>query len=221
MVMKLDLHVHTRCSKDSSVTPEGAVRKAVKKGLSGLAITDHNTGKGWKRANQEARKLGAFVVQGEEVLTSKGELMGLFLTEPIEMKLGDPMEIIDRIKSQGGILAVSHPFDRFRMPYMEPEKIVKYLDAVEVFNSKVLKSEANEKAEVFARKHGLARIGGSDSHSSFTIGAAYTMADVSDLEGFRKAILKRRTTVVGKRIGFVWRLCPKVAKLKKTLGLSG
>lgn len=216
--MRLDLHVHTRHSGDSTVTPAGAVRKAKKIGLDGLAITDHDTARGWPKAVSEGRKRGVLVVQGQEIMTSKGELLALFLNEPVCSS--DPLEVMDRIKSQGGILAVSHPFDRFRMPYREPEKIAKKLDAVEVFNAKVLKMEYNDRALEFCNRHGLARIGGSDSHSSFTIGDAYTLADTSDLEGFRNAILKRQTRVEGRMARFIWRLCPKVARLEQALGIK-
>ena len=115
--MKIDLHTHTRYSKDSASKPEKVVKTAKLRGLDGVAITDHNSIKAWKEAKEASRKHKFPVVLGEEVKVSvaghkKGEILGLFLTEQIKSR--HPMEAIDEIKSQGGIAIVAHPFDKSR-----------------------------------------------------------------------------------------------------------
>lgn len=41
--MKYDLHTHSKYSSDGWIDPEMLVKTAIKKGLSGIAVTDHNT----------------------------------------------------------------------------------------------------------------------------------------------------------------------------------
>ena len=50
--LKFDLHIHTTCSKhpfwgvDAMNCPKEAIKRAIKLGLDGIAITDHNTTRG-------------------------------------------------------------------------------------------------------------------------------------------------------------------------------
>ena len=198
--MKLDLHLHTRCSFDSLNTPEDAIKSALKRGLDGVAITDHNTTEAWEEAERAAKKLGAKVVLGEEVMTPEGEVLGLFLKKPIKSR--DFESVIGEIKEQGGVVVIPHPFDGWR-PGMGKrlEEVVGKIDAIEVFNSRMLSAEGNEKARRFAEKHRLGMTGGSDAHSGGEVGNAFTYADAKDLEGFRKAILNRKTKVSGVKSG--------------------
>ena len=64
----VDLHAHTTAS-DGSYTPTELVRYAKKKGLSAIAITDHDTIAGVEEAFIEGRKLGIRVIPGAELST--------------------------------------------------------------------------------------------------------------------------------------------------------
>lgn len=64
----VDLHAHTTAS-DGSYTPTELVRYAKKKGLSAIAITDHDTIAGVEEASIEGRKLGIRVIPGAELST--------------------------------------------------------------------------------------------------------------------------------------------------------
>ena len=64
----VDLHAHTTAS-DGSYTPTELVRYAKKKGLSAIAITDHDTVAGVEEASIEGRKLGIRVIPGAELST--------------------------------------------------------------------------------------------------------------------------------------------------------
>jgi len=102
--------MHSHFSPDSDVTPERLVARCEKVGLSCIAVTDHNTVEG----ALAARKIAPFtVIIAEEVGSSEGEITGLFLQETIPAGLS-PLETVRRIKDQGGLVSVPHPFDRSR-----------------------------------------------------------------------------------------------------------
>ncbi|MEX2403464.1 MAG: PHP domain-containing protein, partial [Balneolales bacterium] len=63
---KADLHVHTTAS-DGTQTPEQVVKLAAEKGLSTLAITDHDTVSGYMEARGVARELGIKLIPGIEI----------------------------------------------------------------------------------------------------------------------------------------------------------
>jgi predicted metal-dependent phosphoesterase TrpH len=111
----LDLHVHTSASFDSLASPESQVRAAASRGLTHLAITDHDTIQGALAARDYAMRntLAVMVLVGQEVKTSSGDLIALFLTTAIESGLA-PADAIAAIRAQGGLVGIPHPFDRFR-----------------------------------------------------------------------------------------------------------
>ena len=109
--MKIDLHIHSKYSHDGSLEPEQIIEIARKKGLSGVAITDHNTIRGALEA-QKYQSEDFRVIIGAEIMTEKGEVTGLFLSR--EIKSRRLQEVIAEIKAQDGIVIVPHPFDSLR-----------------------------------------------------------------------------------------------------------
>ncbi|MEM3575231.1 MAG: PHP domain-containing protein, partial [Candidatus Bathyarchaeia archaeon] len=107
--MKLDMHVHTRLSKDSSIDPKHIAKLLAEAGMDGAAITDHGSLEGFKRAEERE---GVLLIPGLEVETEAGELLALFVEEPVDAR--DPWEAADLIRAQGGLVVLPHPFDRFR-----------------------------------------------------------------------------------------------------------
>lgn len=208
--MRLDLHVHTWYSKDG-ISPPAKIIKTVeekrKKGLlDGIAITDHNLTNAWK----DFKKVSFPVVFGEEIKTPRGEILALFLNEEIVSR--EPMSVFDEIHEQDGLAILAHPFDRYRKGFKKPGELVQEIDGVEVFNSRMRTPMGNEKAREFARKYSLSMTGGSDAHIRWEIGNAFTEAEVSDLEEFKKALIKGKTKVFGKLS--IWLLIP-VTKFSK------
>jgi len=83
--MKYDFHTHTKYSSDGYVEPKMLVKVAVKVGLSGIAVTDHNTVKGGLKAKKfENNELE--VIVGSEILTNKGEVIGIFFNRRYQIK---------------------------------------------------------------------------------------------------------------------------------------
>ena len=190
--MKIDLHTHTKASSDSWMHPSKLGAAAKRKGLDGVAITDHSTTAGWKEAKEGAKKAGVQLILGEEIGVKPagrtvGEIIGLFMNEEISGKGKTAVEVIDALKGQDAVIVLPHPFDRFRKVFPEDElrEIAVKVDAVEVFNAHVLLPEFNDKAEQFADEFGLPKCAGSDAHTSLEVGRAWTEAKAQDLKGFR------------------------------------
>lgn len=170
--MKLDMHGHTYYSKDSRLRPRTIVERARAMGLDALCITDHNEIDG---AFEVSALREMPIVVGEEVRTSEGEIIGLYLHQRIEPDFS-PEETIAAIREQGGLVYVPHPFDTYRGSRLRPEaleRIVGQVDILEVFNARNLRRWQNDAALAFATRHRLLMGAGSDSHTAYEIGHAY------------------------------------------------
>lgn len=195
--MKFDLHSHTNYSpRCGFMEPKTLVKIARKRGLDGIAVTDHDTIKGSLKAREYAEKSLEIII-GSEVMTSRGEVIGLFLSEEIQST--DLIDVIEEIHDQNGVAVVPHPFDTLRKSALWPtEDDVKYLDGVEGFNARNVYQKSNMDAIEFGKKHKLAITAGSDAHFSNEIGNAGIITDDEDI---REAILSRKIEIFGKRSG--------------------
>ncbi|NWF64392.1 MAG: PHP domain-containing protein [Chloroflexi bacterium] len=168
-MLTLEFHCHTHASKDSLTRPEELIRIARKKGLDRLVITDHNSTAG----ALAARKLDPeLVIVGEEIMTTRGEILAAFVQEEIPAGL-TPMETIRILKEQGAFISVSHPFDTLRKGgWLENDllEIVPYVDAIEIFNSRCMDPRFNWRAQAFAQTHNLPGTAGSDAHGLIEVG---------------------------------------------------
>lgn len=200
--MKIDLHVHTKYSGDSTSEPVKIMKYALKRGLDGVAVTDHNTTKGWKDMVDTGKEFDLEVVRGVEALVDyngeRFEILGLFMKEDVETR--ELYKFLDQVKEQGGITSIPHPFDPFKHTPNNPEFLVESIDAIEVFNARCPSVVYNKKALNFAKKHDLGMTAGSDAHTPEEVGNAYTVADVDNLEDFKKAILEGKTKINGRLI---------------------
>ena len=169
-----DLHMHTEYSHDCSTPVADLLDYAEAQGLGAVAITDHNVFAGAQEALELARDRPITVIPGEEVKTDSGEVIGLFLKE--EIPRGLPMaETIARIREQGGLVYLPHPFDRLHtIPDARTlHRHLAEIDALEVYNAKLLFEGFNEEALRFARKYNLTMGAGSDAHVVQAIGTAF------------------------------------------------
>jgi len=183
-LIRVDMHCHTRLSSDSLNDPRKLVETAAARGLGALCVTDHN---GLANALALARMpdLPIKVIPSEEVKSSEGEIIGYFLSELVPKGLA-PEETVRRIKEQGGLVAVPHPFDTMRSasrlatPALDRLVQAGLVDILEVFNARAARAEDNEKALAYAQEHGLAMSAGSDAHTLLELGRAY--AEVAPFE---------------------------------------
>jgi len=211
---KFDLHTHTKFSPCAVTEPETLVRKAKQAGLKGFAITDHNTIRAWPALTKLAKQYELIFIPGQEIdVTFEGRKIGhvLALFTYDKIVVTDILDVIDEIKSQSALLSVSHPFD-FGRSFKGFDKlsvtgpISKYIPAVETFNSRVLKEEANIKAKDFAEKNGLFQTAGSDAHMPYEIGNGYLIARASTELELLREIKLGRVVANGKLSGLAPRL---------------
>jgi predicted metal-dependent phosphoesterase TrpH len=170
----IDLHCHTSASFDSLAKPEAVMRAAASRGLTHLAVTDHDRIDAALRSRDNAPE-GLTVIVGEEVKTADGDLVAIFIEKLVRPGL-PAAETIAAIREQGGLVGVPHPFDRFRgygrKSGADLAAIAGLVDWVEVYNARVVGGSANERAAEFAREHGLPGLCASDSHTVLEVGVS-------------------------------------------------
>ncbi len=170
MRIKLDLHVHTHHSFDSSLTPEELGRACAERGLAGIAVTDHDQFDGVREFREALPHL--LIIPAEEIRSSQGEIIGFFLKERIPPKMS-ALETMREIKRQGGLVCLPHPFDPIKLHRLTGRRILQMreaIDCLEGVNGKPRWPGANRKAEAFAREHGFPMTAGSDAHRAGDVG---------------------------------------------------
>jgi predicted metal-dependent phosphoesterase TrpH len=189
-LLKADLHVHTEYSLDCGTPLEKIVGRCIEKGINCVAISDHGTAEGALKLKETAPFT---IIVAEEILTPHGEIMGLFLKETIPSGLS-VAETISRIRAQGGLISIPHPFDIFRQSALRNhiiEEIADQIDIIEVFNARSLPPQQTAKARAFASKHGIIQGAGSDAHTLREIGNAYIeMPEFKGKDDFLNALQK-------------------------------
>lgn len=195
--MKIDCHCHTIYSRhafwgsDALSTPLDMIKAAMKKGLDGLAVTDHNTVRGSLVAKKLAKRFKFLIITGSEIKTREGEIIALGIKEnvPIELTIE---ETVEKIHELGGIATAPHPFGSFIFRRCAGRKGL-MADAIEVYNSTLTKSQ-NKKALDMAQLFKKSITAGSDTHSSRNVGNAGIIVDGDPIEN----ILKNKVKIFGK-----------------------
>ena len=193
--IRVEFHCHTIYSKDSLTTPRSLVETCRRKGIDRVIITDHNTIAGALAAQALDPER---VIVGEEIMTTRGEILAAYVTEEVPRGL-TPQETIRRLREQGAFISVSHPFDRWRNgSWREADllEIAPHVDAIEVYNSRCMLPRFNREARRFAEAHGLAGTVGSDAHAAFELGRSVLVLEpFEDPEGLRRVIRNGRQKV--------------------------
>jgi predicted metal-dependent phosphoesterase TrpH len=167
----VELHAHSSASYDSRLKLADIVQTCREKGIDKLALTDHHAIRGALELRALAPEL---VIVGEEILTTQGELLAYFVEEEVPRGLA-PREAIARLKAQGAVINVPHPFDRWRSGAWREADLVAILpevDAIEIFNSRIVFKADNVRAAAFARQYGKLFAVGSDAHYQRELGRA-------------------------------------------------
>lgn len=202
--LKIDLHVHTCYSEDASTTLKEVIYYAEKKGLNGVAITDHNTVKGALKLAEESHLI---VIPGVEVETRQGHILALNITTPVPPNFG-MTETVQRIHENGGTAIIAHPYAAFKASLKRKEILNSKMDGVEVFNATSFPFFiATYLGKRLAEKLNLPKTGGSDAHMGFEIGEAYTLVEAdSNTDDIMEAIRKGAVVPQGKPISWAGRM---------------
>jgi predicted metal-dependent phosphoesterase TrpH len=173
----IDLHCHSKGSFDCLSDPRDIVKAALDRGLTHLAITDHDRIDIALTAQQLA-PTGLTVIVGEEVKTLDGDLICVFLERAIPPGFS-AADTVAAAREQGGLVGIPHPFDRMRGSLLRDASMASLaplVDWVETHNARVV-GHGNEDAQAFALDQRLPGIAVSDAHSIMEVGVAYTALD--------------------------------------------
>lgn len=211
------MHTHSEASPDSR-TPIAEQARAVRAaGIDVICATDHNTIDGALALREIAD--GFRVVVGEEISSRDGEIIGLFLERAVPRDLSGE-ETIARIREQGGLVIVPHPFSinrRYRMRRASLDRLRDKVDAIEVFNAREAIFLNNRSAAAYARKHGITGAAGSDAHRAVEVGRAYVeMPAFAGREDFLAAL--RQGIVHGRLSGTTAHVFTRYDRFRKWLG---
>ena len=175
VTVRIDPHVHSEGSYDSSEPVEVILEQAAEVGLDAVAITDHDTIAESRRAADLAADYGLVGIPGVEVSTERGHLLALGIDElpPVGDSLGSTVETI---RENGGAAVVPHPFQRSRHGIRK--RHLSDCDALEVYNAWLFTGYRNRRARRFAARHDYPGVAGSDAHSANWVGRAYTEVEI-------------------------------------------
>ena len=212
----VDLHCHTSASFDSLADPAAVVPAAVARGLTHLAITDHDRIDGALRA-RDAAPDGFTVIVGEEIRTADGDLIAAYLERAVPPGM-PARDTIAAVREQGGLVGVPHPFDRSRGSLLRDQRLeatAGLADWIEAYNARLIGS-GNDRAATLARELGKPGVAVSDAHSVLEVGVAYTVlhGDPSTADGLLAALAgPEPPEIVPGRASFYVRLLTPVAKV--------
>jgi predicted metal-dependent phosphoesterase TrpH len=139
-----------------------------------VAVTDHNR---IDRALALQNALGeSRIIVGEEIATTAGEIIGLFLEKPVLAGL-TPLATAREIKAQGGLVYIPHPFEAARHGLTSAvlEQIADLVDIVEVHNGRAWLQNRGPRAAAWAKLHHKLRASSSDAHSPRGLGSGVTL----------------------------------------------
>lgn len=214
-MLALDLHLHTAGSWDCLSDPHEVLRRAQARGLGRIAITDHNR---LEVALEMSAEYPDLIIPGEEVRTGEGiDVVGLYLHE--EIPKGTPAhETVERIRNQGGIPYLPHPYaggkgggGRYA------EELAPLMDVVEVFNGRLHPGRLNGPAEELAARHDRLRGAGSDAHTLLELGGVRVEVPWHPNEPAHLLRALADSRVVGRTASNLVHLASTWAKVRKRL----
>lgn len=222
MILKADMHMHTRFSKDSLSAIDSVLDAALARNLGAIAITDHDRVDGAFEAQRRAAERGMHlqVIAGEEVTSDEGDLLVYFVKKRIAP--GPLCKVLAEVKRQKAVCCPAHPYD-FARHGMALEKLPRALlasiGAIEVFNARVPLASMNASAMKFALSQGKALLAGSDAHHPSEVGEAYVEFELEEGERLdAKALLRAKRKIGGRRASPLVRFHSRYAIARKRLG---
>ncbi len=215
--VRIDMHTHSEYSPDSRTPLAEQVRAIRSARLDVVCATDHNTIEGALRLRELAD--GFRVIVGEEISSRDGEIIGLFLEHPVPRDLSGE-ETVARIRDQGGLVTVPHPFSvnrRYHLRRPVLDRLRDRIDAIEVFNAREAFGHENRSAAAYAREHAILGAAGSDAHRAAEIGNAFVeLPDFAGRDDFLSALAQG--VVHGRLSGTAVHFFTRYDRLRKWLG---
>jgi predicted metal-dependent phosphoesterase TrpH len=212
-LINVDLHCHTIASEDGHIQLDNLIEACDRRDILKLAITDHNTIEG---ALEAASRWPTRIIPGLEIMTKYGELLAYYVNKPVE-PFNDPLDTIMKLKAQGAVISVSHPFDPWRNGGWKSARLLEilpYLDAIEVFNAHCISNIPNVRAQSYADGYHLSGTAGSDAHYTDEIGVAgLTLEDFHDSVGLRKSL--NTAKIFGRRTSLITRFVNRVRQTNR------
>lgn len=189
-MMKIDLHSHTSASYDAFLPPAWLPSLCRWFGIDCVAITDHNliADSTWALSKQPYPR----IIVGEEIETSEGEIIGLFLRKTIPARQS-LLATVEEIHRQGGLVYLGHAFDTGRDASITAEALISIksqVDIVEVWNARTRSATARAQAKILGEQMGCPVAASSDAHSLFELGRA--CVDVPAFEGPQQLLVALR-----------------------------
>lgn len=166
-----DLHCHTTASSCSITSVKGIVAMAKKRGLDGVAITDHN-----KLYNGPTQIDGIDIIPGAEIsVIGEDHILAYYIKEDVERGQSFQKTIED-IRNKDGYSVWAHPLRDVSDLNKEGEKCISLFDGLEAGNAMNTEKEQeliSKKADSFS----LSKFAGSDSHTMGQVGMGVIMVE--------------------------------------------
>ncbi len=214
---KVDLHTHSVASPDGGISPEQYAKILESERLDYIAITDHDRidfALGLQKA------LGDRIIVGQEITTSEGELIGLFLKSRITPNLS-ALETAHAIKDQGGLVYVPHPFEIVRKGIQidSLQKITELVDIIEIHNGRAINNKHSLQAATWAKLNNKSGASSSDAHGYKGLGYSYSVLKEVPARGSLVSNLNM-TALAHRRAPITTFLYPKLNRLGKKIGIK-
>lgn len=211
---RIDLHTHSVASPDGGIRSVQYRNLLTSKRVDMIAVTDHDRIDG---AQQLQKELGDKIIVGEEITTTEGEMIGLFLTEAV--KPGQTAKATAQaIKKQGGLVYIPHPFETVRkgMQASTLVSIADLIDIVEVNNGRAFLQKRSAKALEWAKANNKIVAASSDAHGAKGVGHTYSLTpSIPERNNFLTVLAAAQ--LVGKRAPLRTLTYPKLNRLHKKL----
>lgn len=152
----------------------GIAFSCIKKNSTDNKVLDFASGTGW--ISEWLNRMG-FDVVACDIFEN---FASIFLSEEI-LPFQSASETVDEIHDQGGLVILPHPFDQFRkkrLADLPRESLIDRIDIIEGYNSRNISKRSNENAIAYAQQFNKPVSVGSDAHTAFEIGNAWTEMEV-------------------------------------------
>lgn len=216
---KADVHIHTNHSDAKPTVLQVLEYVENRTDLDIIAIADHDTMDGYFEAEKlmkdPSTSLGAGknyrfeLIPAEEITSSQGHILGLFLKEPIKPGL-NAKDTVKEIHRQGGLAVACHPFEKNRwnnrerpmmngVGYRTLREIGHGFDGIEVINATPTLGDENYRAAMINKLLMQSEMGDSDAHIVEAIGKGYTLFEGKTAKHFKKAIVQHQTRAMSNK----------------------